>query len=94
MNFLVQLYPESLANMRVPTIRPRVYLNDFERAMELPTGVLSAETDPLNDGYMRIVAPEARSGRPYDAFKADVWQFADSLWNFRVCAPQYLAKPC
>ena len=64
MNFLVQWYPESLANMRVPTIRPRVYLNDFERAMELPTGVLSAETDPLNDGYMRIVAPEARSPSP------------------------------
>ena len=73
MNFLVQWQPESLADMRVPTVRPRVYLNDFERAMELPTGVLSAETDPLNDEYLRIVAPEARSGQPYDAFKADIY---------------------
>ncbi|KAI0323995.1 hypothetical protein GY45DRAFT_1227535, partial [Cubamyces sp. BRFM 1775] len=23
----------------------------------------------------------------YDAFKADVWQFADSLWNFRSTIP-------
>lgn len=70
--------------MQVPLTRPRVYLTDFERALEVPTGTLSAETDPLKDEYLRPTAPELQSGEPYDVFKVDVWQFADSLRDFRV----------
>lgn len=34
--------------------------------------------------YARAVPPEVTSGKPYDPFKLDVWQFGKSLENFKV----------
>ncbi|KAH9900805.1 hypothetical protein C8Q73DRAFT_675845 [Cubamyces lactineus] len=86
-NFLVQWHPESLDTMQVPIVRPRVYLNDFERAWELPTCIFSNDMDPLSHIYSRPTAPEVQSGEPYDAFKTDVWQFSASFWDFRSTVP-------
>ena len=74
--------------MRVPLSRPRVFLTDFEMAYEFPLDV--APEDRLLSGlpiedYQRPVPPEIASGGLYDPFKADVWQFAESFSDFRVC---------
>ena len=73
--------------MRVPTTRPRVFLTDFEMAHEFsedvpPEGRLLTGL-PI-DGYQRPVPPEVASGNPYDPFKVDVWQLAESFSDFRV----------
>ena len=86
-NYVVQWHPESLATMRVPIPRPRVFLTDFEMAYEFPADTPSEERLltglPIED-YQRPVPPEMTSGNPYDPFKADVWQLAESFSDFRV----------
>ncbi|KAG5351424.1 hypothetical protein C0989_006534 [Termitomyces sp. Mn162] len=93
-NFVVQWHPESLTAKKISISRPRVYLIDFELAIQfsedcpvenrvcvgLPFGgsFLSPEM------YMRQCPPEVESGRPYDPFKLDVWQLASSLHEFKV----------
>lgn len=86
-NYVVQWHPESLSTMRVPLCRPRVFLTDFEMAYEFPSDIPSEErllTGLPIEGYMRPVPPEIASGKPYDPFKADVWQLAESFSDFRV----------
>ncbi|KAI0707973.1 kinase-like domain-containing protein, partial [Earliella scabrosa] len=84
-NFLVQWHPESLTTMQVPICRPRVFLTDFEYAFEFPSDTSPAERLltglPVPD-YRPRVAPEVTAGRPYDPFKADVWQLAYYFSNF------------
>jgi len=66
--------------------RPRVYLVDFETAVEfapectdqvcagLPIGIGFAA-----ESYARRHAPEFASGGPYNPFKLDIWQLGTSL---------------
>ena len=73
--------------MQVPICRPRVFLTDFEYAFEFPSDTSPSERLltglPVPD-YRPRVAPEVTSGRPYDPFKADVWQLAYYFSNFDV----------
>lgn len=89
-NYVVQWHPESLETMRVPLCRPRVFLIDFEMAYEFPPHIPAAQRllvgTPIED-YRRPIPPEIASGEPYDPFKADVWQLAESFSDFRVRLP-------
>ncbi|KAI0636473.1 hypothetical protein C8Q77DRAFT_504339 [Trametes polyzona] len=85
-NFLVQWHPESLVKMKVPVARPRVYVNDFEYAVQLPPGATLASLHPV-PGYMRGVAPEVRSEKPHDPFKQDVWSLANSFTSYKTTVP-------
>ena len=72
--------------MQVPICRPRVFLIDFEVAHEFPPDTPEGDrrlTGPPWEDYLRETAPEVALG-PYDPFKADVWQLADSFSDFRV----------
>ncbi|THV00294.1 hypothetical protein K435DRAFT_657502, partial [Dendrothele bispora CBS 962.96] len=84
-NFLVQWQPESLLMQRVSHSRPRVYLTDFETAIQfseaeeavchwLPVGE-SIEYD----SYGRPCPEDVLSGSGYDPFSLDVWQFFTGL---------------
>lgn len=87
-NYLVQWHPESLTTMQVPLSRPRVFLTDFEMAYEFPPDVPSEQrllTGLPDEEYRRRVAPEVASGLSYDPFKSDIWQFAESFSDFKVC---------
>lgn len=87
-NYLVQWHPESLSTMQVPLTRPRVFLTDFEMAFEFPSDISPGQrllTGLPAEGYRRPVAPEVASGLPYDPFKSDIWQFAESLSDFKAC---------
>ncbi|KAG5638071.1 hypothetical protein H0H81_002039, partial [Sphagnurus paluster] len=93
-NFLVQWQPESLREKRISVSRPRVYLIDFEVAIQFPpecpphervsVGFPLGGSFPDLAYYGRPHAPECVSGNPYDPFKLDVWQFGKSFWNFKV----------
>ncbi|TRM63891.1 hypothetical protein BD626DRAFT_568503 [Schizophyllum amplum] len=89
-NFLIQWFPESLKTGVVPVSTPRVFLIDFETAIEFPadcppsertcTGlpnISSLAGDP--DEYTPPRIPEMATGEPYDPFKLDVWQLATSF---------------
>ncbi|CAL1711516.1 unnamed protein product [Somion occarium] len=96
-NFLVQWHPESLRTMMVAISRPRVYLIDFEVAVEFPSelpvearvsvGPPSGGTINIADGWGRPVPPEVDSGMPYSPFKLDVWQLGYSFITFRSTVP-------
>ncbi|KAF8955859.1 kinase-like domain-containing protein [Flammula alnicola] len=87
-NFLVQWHPESLATKKISVSRPRVYLRDFEVAIEFPpecpvdervcTGLPISGSLRL-EKYSRPHAPEFASGKPYNPFKLDVWQLGTSF---------------
>ena len=86
-NYLVQWHPESLATMRVPLSRPRVFITDFEMAREFPLDAAPNDrllVGPPLEGYQRPLAPEVASGLPYDPFKNDIWQLAESFSDFKV----------
>ncbi|KAJ3017152.1 hypothetical protein NUW54_g650 [Trametes sanguinea] len=97
-NFLVQWQPESLKARAYPVSRPRVYLNDFETAVmfgqDVPiedcvcTGLPHGPSFPGPEKYRRPVPPEVESGKPYNPFKLDVWQFAMSLRDFKSNIPE------
>ncbi|EPT04427.1 hypothetical protein FOMPIDRAFT_1028156 [Fomitopsis schrenkii] len=90
-NYLVQWHPESLSTMQVPLTRPRVFLTDFEMAFEFPSDISPGQrllTGLPAEGYRRPVAPEVASGLPYDPFKSDIWQFAESLSDFKATVPE------
>ena len=101
-NFVIQWHPESLRTMKVSVSRPRVYLIDFETAVQFPAGCPSIERVsvgfPVNvteEQYARPHAPEFASGKAYSPFKLDVWQLGKSLCDFKVrdnCHPCY--SPC
>jgi hypothetical protein len=83
-NFLVQWHPESILVDIVSRSKPRVYIIDFEVAVQFPTECSSHErlctwipcggsmTDPTQ--YCRPCIPEMPADIPYDPFKLDVWQ--------------------
>ncbi|KAJ2993481.1 hypothetical protein NUW54_g7712 [Trametes sanguinea] len=97
-NFLVQWQPESLKARAYPVSRPRVYLNDFETAVmfgqDVPiedcvcTGLPHGASFPGPEKYRRPIPPEVESGKPYNPFKLDVWQFATSLQDFKSNIPE------
>ena len=78
--------------MKIATSRPRVYLIDFEVAVEFPPdcptdqcvsiGLPIGGSVPQPEMYSRPCPPELRSGKPYCPFKLDVWQLGRSLWDF------------
>jgi serine/threonine protein kinase len=84
-----------MRTMTTPVSRPRVYLIDFEVAVEFPAELPSAEcvctglplggSFPDPDMYSRLRAPEMTTGKPYNPFKTDVWQLGISFGDFRVC---------
>ncbi|KAL1686152.1 hypothetical protein GGG16DRAFT_64832 [Schizophyllum commune] len=96
-NFLMQFYPESLLTRMVPISRPRVYLIDFETAIEFPADCPPSERlcvglpciNSISDAdkYMPPRIPEMDTGEPYDPFKLDVWQLATSLLDFDSTLP-------
>ncbi|KAL1673085.1 kinase-like domain-containing protein [Schizophyllum commune] len=96
-NFLMQFYPESLLTHMVPISRPRVYLIDFETAIEFPADCPPSERlcvglpciNSISDAdkYMPPRIPEMYTGEPYDPFKLDVWQLATSLLDFDTTLP-------
>ena len=81
--------------MKVSFTRPRVYLIDFEVAIQFPAECPEIErvsmgpplggsfsTEP--EKYGRPHAPEFTSGIGYSPFKLDVWQLGISFSNFKV----------
>ena len=94
-NFVVQWHPESLGTMKVSFTRPRIYLFDFEVAVQFPaecpetervsTGLPLGGSFPMEpEKYSRPHAPEFASGISYSPFKLDVWQLGISFSNFKV----------
>lgn len=93
-NFVVQWHPESLLTMDISPSRPRVYLIDFEVAVEFPddwplnqrvvTGIPLGGSLIDSSNYTRPLPREVTSGKPYCPFKLDVWQLGTSLSNFKV----------
>ncbi|KAF4617421.1 hypothetical protein D9613_006198 [Agrocybe pediades] len=96
-NFLVQWQPESLLTNKISPSRPRVYLTDFETAIQFPrhykkseclvTGLPLAGSIMNEAKYARPRAPECMSGSPYSPFKLDVWQLGISLRFFKTTLP-------
>ena len=75
--------------MKVPITRPRVYLIDFETAVQFPEGCPLSERVSIGlpvegEQYSRPLAPEFASGKAYNPFKLDVWQLGYSLSKFKV----------
>jgi hypothetical protein len=87
-NFVIQWQPESLRTMKVSISRPRVYLIDFETAVQFPAGCPLTERVsvgfPIAEKYARPHAPEFASGKAYNPFKLDVWQLGYSFSEFKV----------
>ena len=86
----MQWHPESLRTMKVSISRPRVYLIDFETAVQFPAGCPSNERVSVGfpvanaEKYARPHAPEFASGEAYFPFKLDVWQLGYSFSDFKV----------
>jgi hypothetical protein len=74
--------------MKVSISRPRVYLIDFETAVQFPAGCPLTERVsvgfPFAEKYSRPHAPEFASGKAYNPFKLDVWQLGYSFSDFKV----------
>jgi serine/threonine protein kinase len=86
--------------MKISFTRPRVYLIDFEVAIQFPAGCPESErvskglplggsfTEP--EHYARRHAPEFASGMAYNPFKLDVWQLGTSFSDFKVSQHFYI----
>ena len=93
-NFVIQWYPESLHAMKTSFTRPRVYLIDFEIAIQFPAecpeiervsiGLPLGGSFTVPEKYARPHAPEFASGKAYCPFKLDVWQLGISFSDFKV----------
>ena len=74
--------------MKVSISHPRVYLIDFETAVQFPAGCPLTERVsvgfPVAEMYARPHAPEFASGKPYSPFKLDIWQLGTSFSGFKV----------
>ena len=80
--------------MNISFTRPRVYLIDFEVAIQFPAECPDSErvsmglplggsfTEPKY--YARLHAPEFAYGIAYSPFKLDVWQLGTSFSDFKV----------
>ena len=90
--------------MKISFTRPRVYLIDFEVAIQFPAecpetervsvgfpsgGSFAFSTEP-EKYYGRRHAPEFASGIAYSPFKLDVWQLGISFSDFKVRHSFYL----
>ncbi|GJE86786.1 kinase-like domain-containing protein [Phanerochaete sordida] len=91
-NIMVEWMPESLLVGRPPVSHPRVYLIDFECAIDFPADCPEGQRHcvglPIGDtmtteGYLRPVPAEVAVGMPYDPFKLDVWQLGTSFSDFK-----------
>jgi hypothetical protein len=60
--------------MSISPSRPRVFLIDFEVAIE--ASPLAARSEMGDTG---VRTPEYISGKPYSPFKLDIWQMASSF---------------
>ena len=89
-----------MRSMTIATSHPRVYLIDFEVAVEFPPDSSPEErvsvgypsggslVDP--DEYTRPIPPELTDrDRGYCPFKLDVWQLGTSFAEFSVCSIFY-----
>jgi hypothetical protein len=93
-NFVIQWHPESLRTKKFSFTRPRVYLIDFEVAIQFPAECPESERVSIGfplggsfteqEHYARRHAPEFASGFAYSPFKLDVWQLGISFSNFKV----------
>ena len=80
--------------MTISFTRPRVYLIDFEVAIQFPVECPDSErvsmglplggSFPEPEYYARPHAPEFASGIAYNPFKLDVWQLGNSFSDFKV----------
>ncbi|KAF8959176.1 kinase-like domain-containing protein [Flammula alnicola] len=83
-NFIIEFLPESM-DERGTMPRPRVYLIDFETAVDFPEDSSPSERLSLDfpfpdlTEYARPMPPELESGNPYCPFKLDIWQFGSVL---------------
>ncbi|KAH9478304.1 hypothetical protein JR316_0008757 [Psilocybe cubensis] len=82
-NFMVEWMPESLSK-RTTVARPRVYMIDFETAVDFPPDSLEADRVCTTfhrdlDQFGRYIAPELRTKEPYCPFKLDMWQLGEDL---------------
>ena len=103
-NFVIQWHPESLRTMKICFTRPRVYLIDFEVAIQFPAEGPETErvaiglplggsfTEP--EHYARPQAPEFTTGIAYSPFKLDVWQLSISFSDFKVFFPYLCSVIC
>lgn len=89
-NFVIDWRPTSLLDFSCP--RPRVYLIDFETAVEfpehsIPSERLSFELPLPDEVYKRARAPELfKDPLTYNPFRLDIWQFgSDLIERFTVC---------
>ena len=78
---------------RISPTRPRVYLIDFEVAIQFPQEYnerqcfmsgLPIAGSLIEKNYSRQKAPECLTGELYSPFKLDIWQLGTSLQKFRV----------
>ncbi|KAJ6611684.1 hypothetical protein B0H10DRAFT_349223 [Mycena sp. CBHHK59/15] len=90
-NLVVQWHPESCRSMTIPVSRPRVYLIDFEVAVQYPSDRPATSIGyPVGGSflqpemYSRDRPPELESDRPYCPYKLDVWQLGHSFSNFKT----------
>ena len=80
--------------MKISFSRPRVYLIDFEVAIQFPAQCPESERVSMGfplggsftelEDYARRHAPEFASGIAYSPFKLDVWQLGISFSDFKV----------
>ena len=79
--------------MKISFTRPRVYLIDFEVAIQFPAECPESERVSMGlplggsfrpERYARPHAPEFASGMTYSPFKLDVWQLGNSFSDFKV----------
>ncbi|THU93588.1 hypothetical protein K435DRAFT_903331, partial [Dendrothele bispora CBS 962.96] len=93
-NFLIQYQPESLLSNRVSCSRPRIYLIDFEVAVEFPPtcvpedrfcqGIPSGGSfGAVKEDYSRSCPNDVWNEERYDPFKLDVWQLAAGLDEYK-----------
>ncbi|KAF9560899.1 hypothetical protein CPC08DRAFT_636081, partial [Agrocybe pediades] len=85
---------ESLLEGKKTIGRPRVSLIDFENAIQFPPEYSEKQCivsgHPIGGSftdaaeYARPSPPECATGKPYNAFKLDVWQLGSSLKDFKT----------
>ncbi|KAK0451264.1 kinase-like domain-containing protein [Desarmillaria tabescens] len=90
-NFIMEWYPQS-GNYKMFT-RPRVYIIDFETAIQFSSDeeserVTSTFPVPDRSWYERPLAPELEiPDAVYCPFRLDVWQIATDILRFKVNLP-------
>ncbi|KAF8884760.1 kinase-like domain-containing protein [Gymnopilus junonius] len=86
-NFVVEWLPESM-DERSTVTRPRVYIIDFESAIEFPEDSLAHERlcsgvpVPPREIYRRQIPAELESDEPYNPFQLDIWQFGLDIHEY------------